>query len=61
MKVGDLVKWQSSFWDDKSYVSPGIIIEKDDSHRQLRYKIMWADGKITEEHAGFLYDCVILL
>ena len=59
MKVGDLVEWKSTFWNDKSYVSPGIIIEADDSHRQMVYKIMWADGNVTEEHAGFLYDCVV--
>ena len=59
MKVGDLVEWNSKFWDHTSYESPGIIIEADDSHRQMRYKIMWADGKITEEHAGFLYDSVV--
>ena len=31
-----------------------MIIEKDDSHRQVRYTIMWADGRITKEHNGYI-------
>lgn len=55
MKVGDLVTFQSSFWSVVAeYANPGLILEKDDSHRQVVYKVMWADKKITSEHHGLL-------
>ncbi len=55
MKVGDLVRWESQFWKATyNPPAPGIILEVDDSHRQMRYKIMWSDGKVTNEHAGYL-------
>ncbi len=54
MKVGDLVSFESAFWDGKHYCNPGLVIEEDDSHRQMRYTVMWGDGKITTEHFGLL-------
>ncbi len=56
MKVGDLVNFFSTFWNAamKKYANPGIIVEEDDSHRQVRYTILWADGKVTTEHSGLL-------
>ncbi len=58
MKVGDLVKWQTSAWvfkdAEKNYANPGIIVEVDDSHRQCRYNILWADGRVTTEFSGYL-------
>ncbi len=58
MKVGDLCKWHTNAWvfdnAKAGYQNPGIILEVDGSHRQMRYTVMWADGNITTEHPGFL-------
>ena len=56
MNVGDLVSFHSDFFSSSAdqYSSPGLIIECDDSHRQVRYTVLWSDGKITNEHSGFL-------
>ncbi len=55
MKVGDLVKFHTDAWIfETDYSNPGLIIEKDDSHRQLRYTVMWSDGKITKETTCYL-------
>ena len=60
MKVGDLVTWYSGFFGHASadYASPGVIIK--DCGLSLswgetrRYLILWADGKRTTEHSGYL-------
>ena len=60
MKVGDLVTWHSQFFGHASsdYASPGVIIK--DCGLSLswgetrRYLILWADGKRTTEHSGYL-------
>ena len=56
MKVGDLVKFYSSTWvfkdAEKDYSNPGIIIER--KPLATKYTVMWADGKITTEHFGYL-------
>lgn len=54
MKIGDLVTFYSKFWDGRTYSNPGLVLEEDDSHRQVRYTILWADGNITTEHPGLL-------
>lgn len=60
MQVGDLVSFHSHSWvfkqAEKDYKNPGIVIEKDETHRQVRYTVMWSDGKITNEHAGYLLN-----
>ena len=61
MKVGDLVTWHSNFFAsaESGYASPGILLE--DLGPSLfphtptrRYRILWADGKQTTEHSGYL-------
>ena len=58
VKAGDLVNFHTDAWvfksAEKDYRNPGVIIGIDDSHRQLVYTVMWADKKITREHAGYL-------
>ena len=56
MNVGDLVNFYSVFFSSaaEEYKNPGIIIDVDDSHRQMRYTVMWADGRVTNEHTGYL-------
>ena len=55
MKPGDLVNFTSDFFSAfQKYASPGIIIVEDDSHRQMLYTVLWADGNITTEIAGYL-------
>ena len=56
MDVGDLVIFDSDFWaaQVEPYGNPGLIIEVDSEHRQRRYTVIWAGGKITTEHAGLL-------
>ena len=53
MKEGDLVNF-SKFFSNVGYVTPGLVIEEDRSHRQTVYRVLWGDGKITKEHAGLL-------
>jgi hypothetical protein len=62
MQVGDLVRFESSFFDvqARDYANPGIII-KVHTHRvpgafKARdvYTIMWADQKITNEHCSYI-------
>lgn len=58
MKVGDLVKFQSSSWvfktAEKDYRNPGVIIEISLKDISTKYTVMWADGRITTEHFGFI-------
>ena len=56
MKVGDLVSFYSKFFAAaaKDYANPGLIIDTDNTHRHPRYTVMWADGRITKEHDGYL-------
>lgn len=58
MKPGDLVNFHTDAWvfdsAKKEYTNPGVIIEVDDEHRQTVYTVLWADKKITREHAGYL-------
>lgn len=58
MRKGDLVNFHTDAWVFESatreYENPGVVIEVDDSHRQTVYTVMWADKKITREHAGYL-------
>ena len=58
MNVGDLVNFYTNAWvfknSEKDYANPGLVIEVDDSHRQCRYTVLWANGRITTEHHGYL-------
>ena len=56
MKVGDLVKFETNSWvmrrDD--YANPGVILGRSASGVPQRYRVMWADQRITVEHEGYL-------
>ena len=56
MKVGDLVKFETNSWvmqrDD--YANPGVIMEDVSGVSTRRYRVMWADQRITVEHEGYL-------
>ena len=55
MKPGDMVEWDSRFWGfANKTVSPGIVLQTDDSHRQTVYTILWSCNTITTEHAGLV-------
>ena len=58
MNVGDVVNFYTGAWvferANTQYRNPGVIVEVDDSHRQVRYVVLWADGRITKEHSGYL-------
>ena len=60
MKVGDVVYFYcapSVFeGSNKRYKprNPGVIIETDDEHRQMRFTILWANKEITTEHIAYL-------
>ena len=56
MKLGDLVKFHTDVFVSamREYSNPGVVIEVDDSHRQMKYTVMWADSKITREHPAYL-------
>ena len=60
MNVGDLVNFVSGFWKTR-VTSPGLVLEADKNldglHVQTeRYVVLWADGKTTTEHVGFLEE-----
>ncbi len=56
MKTGDLVKFETNSWvmrrDD--YANPGVILGQSASGVPQRYRVMWADQKITVEHISYL-------
>ena len=58
MKVGDIVNFWTKAWvfeqANERYQNPGVVVEVDDSHRQTRYVVLWADGRLTKEHSGYL-------
>jgi len=58
MKIGDIVNFFTGVWvfeqANARYRNPGVVVEVDDSHRQIRYTVLWADGKITKEHCSYL-------
>ena len=60
MKVGDIVNFHcaASVFEasNEAYKdrNPGVIIETDDSHRQMRFTILWANKEITNEHIAYL-------
>ena len=58
MNVGDVVNFYTGAWvferANAQYRNPGVVVEVDDSHRQVRYVVLWADGRITKEHSGYL-------
>ena len=58
MNVGDLVNFTTNSWvfqhAKEGYCNPGIIIEDMSIKNRGRYRVMWADQKITVEHVGYL-------
>jgi len=57
MKVGDLVKFHTGAWvfnhANDRYENPGVIIE--DVVVGTRYRVLWANEKMTVEHASYLH------
>ena len=59
MTIGDLVCFCSEFYPVARMAgrkNPGLVIEEDTTHRQTMYRVLWANGKITNEHSGLLSD-----
>ena len=71
LKIGDLVKWHSNSWvfsDAKGdYKNPGIVVEKNENsisalskgrsvERPDSYKVLWSDGRITNEWLCYLQN-----
>ena len=58
MRVGDVVNFYTGAWvfenANDRYRNPGVVVEVDREHRQALYVVLWADGKITKEHSGYL-------
>ena len=58
MKVGDLVNFFTTAWvfeqAAREYENPGVILEVNDLGRRRSYTVLWANNKITKEHAGYL-------
>ena len=59
MQVGDLVNFVSGFFGgEERYASPGIILAEVGTSMpgfgNRRYRVLWADLRITTEHDGYL-------
>ena len=60
MNVGDLVTWHSSFFTsaNASYANPGLLMQDLGPSLSFgesrRFRILWADGRQTTEHSGYL-------
>jgi len=59
MKIGDVVNFFAGAWifelANRRYQNPGVILDVDDQYQGgTRYVVLWADGKITKEHSGYL-------
>lgn len=58
MIVGDVVNFYTGAWvfeqANARYRNPGVVVEVDNSHRQTKYVVLWADGRLTKEHSGYL-------
>ncbi len=56
MKVGDLVRFETNSWvmQREDYRCPGVIMEDVSGVSARRYRVMWADQKVTVEHACYL-------
>ena len=60
MKVGDLVKFHTNSWVFNNararYENPGVVIEvlQGTLHAHPRYRVLWANEKMTVEHASYL-------
>jgi methionine synthase II (cobalamin-independent) len=58
MKVGDLVKFHTSGWvfnhANARYENPGVIIEDVSGASRAAYRVLWANKKMTVEHASYL-------
>jgi hypothetical protein len=58
MKVGDVVKFHSNSWvfahARARYENPGVVIEDVSGASTSRYRVLWANKKMTVEHASYL-------
>ena len=59
IKVGDLVKFYSTFEPfnaDYTKLSPGIVLDAKDSMTGIMssYVVLWKDGSVTTEREGYL-------
>jgi len=58
LKIGDLVKFKTTGWlferAEARYCNPGVIIEDVSGVSAERYRIMWADQRVTVEHVCYL-------
>ena len=60
MKVGDMVKFHTNSWvfshHNARYENPGIIIEDVslEGDSAPRYRVLWANQKMTVEHTSYL-------
>ena len=57
MQVGNLVKFVSPsefLFPSSDYRNPGIIVKTDDLKEHARYKVVWADQKVTVEYDSYL-------
>ena len=61
-KIGDLVKFESSFFNNlnnSEYANPGVVIAVRDasvewSGHTRSYTVVWNDGRVTNEWHGYL-------
>jgi hypothetical protein len=58
MKIGDVVKFHTSGWvfnhANARYENPGVVIEDVSGASTFRYRVLWANEKMTVEHASYL-------
>ena len=63
MKVGDLVRFESSVaaWSARySHRNPGLVIEQQEKYQPTlgkttkSMKVLWSNGETSYEHAGYL-------
>jgi hypothetical protein len=58
VKLGDIVNFHTNAWvfehAKARYANPGVIVEVNDEHRQTSYCVLWADGRMSNEHRSYL-------
>ena len=55
MKVGDVVKFHTRSWVfDYRYENPGVVIEDVSGASTSRYRVLWANERMTVEHTCYL-------
>ena len=59
MREGELVNFVSPFWEPHvERRNPGIVIEVFQTRDRKSCVVLWADGKTSTEHTGFLERAV---